>query len=258
MKVKDIYEAIDNFAPFKLAYSWDNVGLLVGNQEREAKKVLITLDVDASVVNEAINKGCDVILSHHPVFFSPIKRILTDTDTGKMIELLIKNDISLISAHTNADVAEGGINDNLAEILGLRSIRILEEHPLNSKVGLGRLGELEEEMTFGGFMKYVKRALGVNGLRAAGNPDARIKTVAVAGGSCSEIIGLAYDKGADAIVTGDLKYHNTIDNVNMGINIIDAGHYGTEINAIGLFERAISHLELQTVRSENKDVFMFV
>ncbi len=258
MKVQDIYEAINNFAPFKLAYSWDNVGLLVGNSEREVNKVLITLDVDADVVREAVEKGCDMILSHHPVFYSPINRILTDEETGKMIELLIKNNISLIAAHTNVDVAKGGINDELARIFKLENVEVLEENQIDPECGLGRVGELENEMTFGEFIGYTKDVLGVKGLRAAGKADKKVKTVAVAGGSCSEVIPLAYKKGADVIVTGDMKYHETIDNVNMGINIIDAGHYGTEINVLGLFEKAISHLDVESVRSENKDVFTFV
>lgn len=160
MKVQDIYEAIDNFAPFKFAYSWDNVGLLVGNMQRKVNKVLITLDADTSVVREAVEKGCDMILSHHPVFFSPIKRVLTDTETGEMIEQLIKNNISLIAAHTNVDVTKGGINDELARIFKLHNVRVLEENPINPECGLGRVGELETEMTFAEFGKYAKKGTG--------------------------------------------------------------------------------------------------
>ena len=192
MKVKDIYNAVDNYAPFELAYSWDNVGLLVGDMEREVTKILITLDTDAAVVREAVDNGCDLILSHHPVFFSPVKRINTADETGKMIELLIKNDISLIAAHTNMDVTKGGINDELARLFGLENVRVLEENPINPGCGLGRIGELKEEMSFAAFAGYAKEILGVDGLRIAGNPDTMVKTIAVAGGSCSEVIPTAY------------------------------------------------------------------
>ena len=258
MKVKDIYDAIDKYAPFNLAYAWDNVGLLVGDMEREVEKVLITLDTDAAVVKEAIDNGCDLILSHHPVFFSPIKRISMSNDTGKMIELLIKNDISLIAAHTNMDVTKGGINDELARLFKLRNVRVLEENPINPECGLGRIGELSDEMSFYELAQYAKNVLGVDGLRIAGDASAMVKTIAVAGGSCSEVIPLAYEKGAQAVVTGDMKYHDTIDNVNSGMNIIDAGHYGTEINVLALFEKSIAHLGIESVRSKRIDVFMFV
>ncbi len=258
MKVKDIYNAIDAFAPFSLAYSWDNVGLLVGDMEREVRKILITLDTDATVVQEAIDNGCDLILSHHPVFFSPVKRIDTSSDTGKMIEYLMKNDISLIAAHTNMDVARGGINNELSQLFGLENVRVLEENPSDPECGLGRVGELKKEMSLAELAAFTKEVLGVNGVRVAGDVDMKIKTVAVAGGSCSEVIPLAKAMGAQAVVTGDMKYHETINNVNEGIAIIDAGHYGTEINVLGLFEEAIAGLGIESVRSVNRDVFVFM
>lgn len=258
MKVKDIYNAINTYAPFNLAYAWDNVGLLVGDMNREVRKVLITLDTDARIVQEAINNGCDLILSHHPVFFAPIKRITADNDTGKMIGLLIKNDISLIVAHTNMDVTKGGINDELARLFELENVRVLEENPVNPECGLGRIGELRVQMNFRELAEYTKKVLGVDAVRIAGNPDVMVKTIAVAGGSCSEVISLAYAKGAQAIVTGDMKYHDTINNINEGMNIIDAGHYGTEINVLDLFEKAIAGLGVESVKSANADVFKFV
>lgn len=258
MKVKDIYNAVNEYAPFGLAYSWDNVGLLVGNMENDVSKVLITLDTDASVVREAIDNGCDLILSHHPVFFSPVKRILTDNDTGRMIELMMKHGISLIAAHTNMDVTQGGINDKLAELFELQDVEILEENPVNPACGLGRIGNLKAQMSIRELCAYTKQVLDINGVRLAGNPDAAVKRIAVAGGSCSEIIPLAYAKGAQAVITGDMKYHDTIDKVNIGINIIDAGHYGTEINVLELFEKAIANTGIKSVRSENKDIFTFM
>lgn len=258
MKVKDIYNAINEYAPFDLAYGWDNVGLLVGDAERDVSKILITLDTDAKVVQEAIDNGCDLILSHHPVFFSPIKRINISDDTGKMIEKLIKNDISLIAAHTNMDVAKCGINARLAELFELEDVRVLEVNPQNPECGLGRVGELKEEMSLEAFAHYTKKVLGTSGVRVAGNPKTIIKTVAVAGGSCSEVIPTARAMGADVIVTGDMKYHETINNVNEGIAIVDAGHYGTEINVLELFEKAIAHIGVPSVRSKNKDIFLFM
>ena len=258
MKVKDILKKIEECAPGALAYSWDNVGLLVGDAGREVKKVLITLDSELNIIEEAAAKGCDLIVSHHPMFFKGVKRIRMDETQGKAIELLIKNDISVIAAHTNMDCAANGVNAELAKLFRLDDVEILEENPDFPDCGLGRVGKLTEAMTLKELGEMAKQTLGINGLRIAGSENTVISKVAVAGGSCSEVIPLAAAKGCQAIITGDMKYHETIDAVNRGICVIDAGHYGTERHVIGIFEEILKPLGVETVRSENSDIFSFI
>lgn len=258
MKVKDILEKIEAFAPPSLAYSWDNVGLLVGSGEREIKKILITLDPDLPVIEEAVSKGCDLIVSHHPMFFKGIKHIRSDEAVAKAIELMIKNDISLIAAHTNMDCAAEGINAGLAELMELTDTEVLEENTLYKGCGLGRVGNLKEAMTLKELAEYSKKQLNIQGLRIAGDENKVIKRIAVAGGSCSEVIPAAISKGAEAIITGDMKYHEAINAVNDGICVIDAGHYGTEHHVIGIFNKLLAPLGVEMINSENPDIFKFM
>lgn len=258
MKVNDVLKAIDSFAPFSMAYGWDNSGLLAGGGEREVRRIFITLDTNVNTVREAAENGCDLIVSHHPIFFSPVKRINCAAPEGEMIELLMKHDISVIAAHTNMDCAARGINRELAERFGLKDIRIIEPREGYEGCGLGRCGKLAEPMTLTELARETKRILGVPALRIAGDNGAVISSLAVAGGSCSEIIPLARRLGCQAVVTGDMKYHETIDNVNEGICIIDPGHYGTEHCVLELFEGILRPLGAELVFSRGEDVFRFI
>lgn len=258
MRVKDILKKIEDFAPPALAYSWDNVGLLVGDAERDVKRILITLDPDVQIIEEAVNKECDLIVSHHPMFFKGIKHIRSEEPVGKSIELMIKNDISLIAAHTNMDCAERGVNAGLAELMELNDVVVLEENPEFKECGLGRVGNLKKSMTLRELAEYTKDKLKIKGIRAAGNENRVIRRIAVAGGSCSEVIPLAISKGAEAIITGDMKYHETINAVNDGICVLDAGHYGTEHHVIDIFDKLLRPLGIEMLHSENPDVFMFM
>lgn len=258
MTVNDVLKKIEEFAPPALAYSWDNVGLLIGSGEREVKRVLIALDADLSVAAEAVDKKCDLIVSHHPMMFKGVKRILSDDAQGMAIELLIKNDISVIAAHTNMDCAKGGINDRLAELFKLENVEVLDENPAFPGCGLGRVGDLKEAANIGSLAVDTKMALGIDNVRVSGSPWTRIERIAVAGGSCSEVIPLAIAKGCQAIITGDMKYHETMDAANSGISVIDAGHYGTERNVIGIFEKILEPLGLELVKSDRTDVFVYL
>lgn len=257
MKANEITEIIENFCPKRLAYSWDNVGLLCGDGEKEVKKVFLTLDTNIAAVKEAVNRGADMIISHHPILLNGIKNVNYNTPSGQMLKLLIQNDMPVFAAHTNMDTACGGINDILAEMFSLNNIKILEQHTADETAGLGRYGKLKNSMTFGEFSKLCGKILNTT-VRAAGDFNTEIKTVAVASGSCSEVIPTAIEKGADVIVTGDLKYHNTIDMTECGICIVDAGHYPTEICVINIFEEILSNTDIKIIKSENKDIFKFV
>ena len=231
MKAYKIAEIIEKYAPQSLAYPWDNVGILCGSGEKEVKKALLTLDTNEYTVNEAVTSGCDMIISHHPIFLNGIKRIDLSSSEGRMIKTLIENGITVFASHTNMDTAERGINSALAELFLLRDVKIIEENGENT--GLGRYGRLDL-------------------------PVKEIITVGVASGSCADIIPAALRKGCDVIITADMKYHNTIENVESGIAVIDAGHYPTETIVMDIFENLLKDTGIEMVKSKNKDIFQFI
>lgn len=220
--VRDVEQSLFNWAPQELAASWDNVGHLVGEPDAEAKKVLVALDITEAVVQEAIACGADVIIAHHPVMncaWHPVQRVRSDDAQGRMLINMIRNGISAICMHTNLDAADGGVNDMLAEKLGLRGLQMLNEEKI------GRIGTLKSEIPLVDFTRFVVKSLGCNGLRYidGGKP---VHRVAVGGGACSGYIAQAIANGCDTFVTSDLKYNDFLD--TKGINLIDAGHFPTE------------------------------
>lgn len=257
MKANKIIEIIETMCPERLAYPWDNVGLLCGDGEKEVKKIFVTLDTNLTTVKEAVSRGADMIVSHHPILMGGIKRIDYSAPTGQMLRLLIENNIVLFAAHTNMDTARGGINDRLAEMFSLADVKILDRHTDDPAAGLGRYGRLKSPITFGEFVKMCGEILNTP-LRAAGDFDKMITVAAVASGSCSEIIPLAREKGADVIITGDMKYHNMIDMTEAGMCVVDAGHYPTEICVMDIFAELLKNTDAEIIKSENKDIFTFI
>ena len=220
--VRDVEQALFDWAPKELAAGWDNVGHLVGEPDAEVKKVLIALDITEKVVSEAIAVGADVIVAHHPVMncaWHPVQHIRSDDAQGRMLIAMIRNGISAICMHTNLDAAEGGVNDALAEKLGLSGLEMLNEEKI------GRIGTLKSQLPLVDFVGFVVKSLGCNGLRYvdAGKP---VHRVAVGGGACSGYISQAITAGCDTFVTSDLKYNDFLDTA--GINLVDAGHFPTE------------------------------
>lgn len=252
MKLKQIAELIEKEFPLSSAYDWDNCGLLLGDGEREIQKALLSLDVNIAVLKEAKKAGADLILSHHPILFDGTKSITAQTAEGRLILGLLENKISVYSAHTNCDVGKNGINARLAKIFDLENTEFLEEN------GLGRVGNLKTPMTFYELALLTKKLLNTSFLRVNGNKSAPIRRIAVASGACSDSIPAAIKKGADAIITADMKYHEMINYGEEGIFIIDAGHYPTEIIVIDIFEDILKNSGLTLIKSKNTDVFEFI
>ncbi|WP_427339571.1 Nif3-like dinuclear metal center hexameric protein [Caloranaerobacter sp. DY30410] len=333
MIVKEILDIMEKIAPNKLIDKWDNCGFQIGDINKNVKTIMLTLDVTEEVVQEAINKNVDLIISHHPILFNPISKITLNDTKGKMLYDIIKHDISVYSAHTNLDVCKGGVNDILADILQLRNTNILSKlyeeklyklvvfvpkthvekvrdaitesgggwignyshctfningfgtfmpregtnpfigtegkvevveeirietivpesildtvvenmikaHPyeevaydiylLNNKgfeYGYGRIGDLQDVTTLGSFAKYVKEKLNCKFIKVIGDVNKEVRKVAVCGGSGAEFIKIASKKGADVLVTGDIKYHEAQLAISLGLALIDANHYDTE------------------------------
>lgn len=225
MTVREIFDSLKAWAPMEYALDFDNPGLLVGDEDAQADRVLVALDVTSDVIDEAERMGAKLIVSHHPLIFHKLGAVVEQDGVGRRVIRLIKSGISLISMHTNLDAAQGGVNDALAECLGVKNLSIIEE--LGDGYGIGRVGELDEAESVRAFLKRVKSALGAPGLRYAA-ADKMIKKVAVGGGACSSYLELVHAMGCDAFVTADVKHDGYLSAREMGITLIDAGHFSTE------------------------------
>lgn len=225
----DILSFLNTIAPPSMAMDWDNIGLLCGRRSKEVRRILVALDPFEGVAQEAVSIGADLIVTHHPLIFRPIKAVTDDTSIGRTIQLLIRHDISAINAHTNLDMAPGGVNDTLAQSLGLDRIQVI--HPEGTDAegrqwGLLRMGEAPEQ-TLESFAASVKEKLQCTGLRYVSGGKS-VHLVAVGGGACADEMLDAVEAGCDTFVTSDVKYNPFWDAYDLGLNLIDAGHFFTE------------------------------
>lgn len=231
MNAIDIVKFFETKYPKTLAYEWDNVGLQVGSLNRKCKTVLVTLDVTKEVVAEAVELKADLILSHHPLIFKPIYNVATESPRGRIIAELIQNRIALYSAHTNYDLAEGGMNDELATVLNIRHAELLDETE-----NIGRYGTVDPVPVLE-YIDFVKQTLGIRSARYIGKTDSVVQIVGISGGSGSNHVGSAQKKNCDLYITGDVTYHTALDCRAMGQNVLDIGHY-----AEAIFKTAVSKL----------------
>ena len=253
MKIFDVCSEIENYAPLNLAEDFDNVGLIVGNGDDDVTGVLLTLDVDMAVAREAKALGANLIVSHHPLIFEPVKKINNDTPAGRLLLFLIENRIAVYSAHTNLDSVKGGLNDVLAGLAGL-----LECVPLtgdDAENGLGRIGNAEEGTTVYEIAERLKKVFGLPYIRFTGDGQKNARRVALCTGSGGSLISEAIESGADVYITGDMKYHSVREAVDLGIDIIELGHYDSEIAATRLFEKILAPLVQTYVTKVNNNVF---
>ncbi|CEO26955.1 Nif3-like dinuclear metal center hexameric protein [Paraclostridium sordellii] len=356
MKLKSLIKQIEKKYPLNLAYDWDNVGLLVGDYENEVNKIMVALEANEKVVNEAIEKEIDLIITHHPFIFSKMKKVTTQDLKGKLIHKLIKNNISIYSMHTNFDIAFDGLNDYFVELLNLKDAKILEKtnsevlyklavyvpkthldkvrsalgnadaghlgnykecsfsiegegrfkpceganpyigeegalesvnevkietivpqknlggvinamiksHPyeevaydlykLENKgeaVGLGRYGKLEEKMTFKDLGMILKEKLDIKYIRVVGNLEDEISKVAIVTGSGADMVKKAFKSGCDVLITGDMKYHDAQDTLDMGMKVIDCGHFDTEkVFADIMFKYLDENFDIDIIKSD--------
>ncbi|MBQ9517498.1 MAG: Nif3-like dinuclear metal center hexameric protein [Eubacterium sp.] len=213
--VKNIYDFINSIAPFDAQEEWDNSGHLVGDFRRDVKKCVMALDCTKDVCRFARDVGADLVLTHHPIIF----RGICDAKSDSVVYMLANAGIAGLSAHTNYDFAHGGINDNLAQILGLQNARHIDDSLIVA-------GDLDCEMSIDDFAEFVSDRLGCAGIRYT-DTDKPIKTVAVGGGACEEFTDIAM-QNADVFLTGDMKYHAMLDAAERGYAVISAGHYETE------------------------------
>ncbi|WP_337366202.1 Nif3-like dinuclear metal center hexameric protein [Phascolarctobacterium sp.] len=236
--VNDIAKIMDGIAPPNLAESWDNVGLLVGRGTTAVKKMMIALDVSPEVVAQALEQNVQMIVTHHPVIFTPVKKMTDSIWQHKLLLDCAENKIAVYSAHTSLDSALGGVNDVLAEKLGLRQTEVLLPSA-GGEAGLGRIGILPVALTLAKFAEKIKAVLKLERV-AVGDAGSIVEKVALCGGAGADFIDEALAAGADTFVTGDVKYHAAQQAVFSGMNIIDATHQGTELPVINMLADRIA------------------
>ena len=230
MKVKDIIAAIENFAPLSLQEEWDNSGLCIGSEEDEVTSVIVGLDCTPELVDEAIACGADMIVTHHPLIFSGLKRISPDDFVGKMVMKVVKAGISVYAAHTTADKVADGVSGAMAVRLGLEDVQILDED--GDGTGLGVVGNLPQPMTTQEMVELVRTRFALEAVRTSRPLDSMITRVAMCGGSGSSLIGAAKASGAQLYISGDISYHNFF--TQDEFMIMDIGHYESEIEIVDI------------------------
>ena len=217
--VNDIFERLSQWAPLELQMGFDNSGFLIGRGDRPVRRVLLSLDITRPVIEEAAAMSAELIVSHHPVIFHPLKTLHEEGEGGRTL-LLIEKGIAAVCMHTNLDIAAGGVNDVLIRLLGAEPEEALDE-------GCGRVGTLPEALPLRDFLARCKERLGAEGLRYV-NGGRPVRRIAVMGGAGGSALGCAVSKGCDSYVTADVKHDVFLDASELGVNLIDAGHFCTE------------------------------
>ena len=229
--IKNVYNALDRKAPFATQMDFDNAGFLVGRSDTAVSRILVTLDITEEVIQEAVRKGANLIVAHHPIIWGSISTLTDDSSTGSKVLQLAENRIGAICAHTNLDAAEGGVNSRLAELLGLTQPIPLHTDGLdgeNRPYGIGRVGILPDgPVSLEAFTVSVKAALRLSGIRVM-NAGCPVYKVAVGGGACGSMLKDVAAQGCDTFVTSELKHDVYLEGKYLGVNLLDAGHYSTE------------------------------
>lgn len=229
MLCKEIMQVIEASFPTEAALGFDNVGLLAGRSGKEVNRVYLALDATDAVIDRALEWEADLLITHHPLIFSPLKKVNDEDFVSRRVLRMIRNDLSYYAMHTNYDVL--GMAELAEKILGIRDTEVLDvtmEGAEGKEEGIGRVGTLESPMTLEECCVYVKHKLNLGSIKVFGDMDQKVCRMAVSPGSGKTSISAALKKGADVLVTGDIGHHDGIDAVEQGMAVIDAGHYGTE------------------------------
>ena len=221
-------EVIEGFAPLSIQEKWDNSGLCIGSPDSRVSSILLGLDCTPELVDEAVECGADMIVTHHPLIFSGLKKISPDDKVGSAVIKAISNGISIYAAHTNADKVLSGVSGAMASRMGLENVEILDED--GDGTGLGVVGNLPEPMSAEEVIAMVKSKFSLKAMRTSRPLTEKISRVAVCGGSGGSLIGAAVRSGAQLYVSGDISYHNFF--TKEGFMIMDIGHYESEIEIV--------------------------
>lgn len=257
MNCAAIIEELEKKYPPDMAEAWDNPGLQAGRREKEVRKVYLALDATDEVIRDAKEAGADLLLTHHPLLFAPVKKVNTDDFTGRRLVELIQSDISCYAMHTNYDVVTMGAL--AGEMLGLQDMEVLEVtcEDGEKKEGFGRVGSLPCSMTLRECGEHVKKVFGLGTVKVFGNLEQTVTRAAVLPGSGKSMVGAAVRSGAQVYISGDFGHHEGIDAVMQGLAVIDAGHYGIEHIFIAQMEAYMKaeFPELEVVAEKIKNPF---
>ena len=226
--VKDFMKLIESHAPVSYREDYDNVGLMVGDSKAQIKGILFSMDTTLEVIEEAKENDVNLIVSHHPMLFMKPKTITTKTLQGRKIIELIRSEINVYAAHTNLDSVKDGMNDTIVKMFDYLDFDIIEQCPFDVESGIGRIVYLRRSVKLSDFINKTKKVLGVETLRYSGKLDQPIRRVAIINGSGQSYFKKAISEGADCILTGDTTYHNVQELEEMGIAVVDPGHYYSE------------------------------
>ena len=233
MKIKEITDAIEQYAPLRLQEEWDNAGIQVGDPETDVTGVLLCTDATEAVVAEAIDRGYNLVISHHPLIFRGLKKIMGRTPVERAVVMAIKNDITIYSAHTNMDSAWQGVSFRMAEKIGMTEVQFLDNNPVqpygdqaSETAGCGVIGNIQPALARE-VLKRVKDAFEVGAVRYSGDGDRMVSRVALCGGAGGFLLDKAVEQGAQLYVTADMRYHDFLDNAQR-IVVADIGHYESE------------------------------
>ena len=234
MKVKDITAVLETFAPLSIQESWDNSGLCIGSPEDEVHGVLLGFDCTPELIDEAVARGCDMVVTHHPLIFRGLKRIQGGDPVSDAVIKAVRNGIAVYAAHTTADKVISGVSGAMARRLGLQDIALMEDE---GGFGLGAVGTLPQPMTGEEAIAYVKEKFGLKTLRCS-RPVDRIVKVAVCGGAGASEIDAARATGAQLYISGDISYHHFF--TPEGFMVMDIGHFESEVEIVGILSKVIS------------------
>ncbi len=230
--VGDMIEILETIAPSELAEEWDNSGLQVGARHWPVKKIRVALDPGPEVVLSACRENADLLVTHHPLIFRPLRRIDAATPVGRTLAAALAHKMAVVAVHTNLDIARGGLNDLLAKKIGLEHISGLDTRA-EQQPGIGRIGDLPLPLSLSDLVRQIKDRMGLIAVRMAGDPALAVTRVAVCTGSGGSLMSTFFASDAQAFVSGDLRYHDARDAESVGRGLIDIGHFGSEYPMIG-------------------------
>ena len=258
MMIEEIIKKLREEFPLEYAMPWDNPGLQVGRMDRAAKKVYVALDATDEVISECIRWEADLLVTHHPLLMSGIKKVNSEEYLGRKVLALAEHGIAHYAMHTNYDVVK--MSELAERALRLQDVQVLEVTGTfqdGRDCGIGSVGTLSEKISAKDCCEYVKKAFGLQSVRLFGSPEAPVYRLAVSPGSGKSMIAPALEQKADLLVTGDIGHHDGLDAVDQGLLIIDAGHYGIEHLFIGQMAEYLKRNfpELEVRQAENKETF---
>ncbi|MEL6391052.1 MAG: Nif3-like dinuclear metal center hexameric protein [Bacteroidota bacterium] len=241
MTLRTLTDYLESIAPLHLQEHYDNSGLIVGDPDMSLSGIMISLDATESVIQDAIDNNCNVVLSHHPIVFKGIKRFSADSYVHRAVMMAIRHDIALYAIHTNLDnVLHNGVNERIAQQLGLHHLKVLKPLDTNPTIGAGCIGILNRPLEANEFLDHLKTSMELQIVKHTSLLNRRVHKVAICGGAGSFLLSTALERHADAFVTSDFKYHEYFD-ADGRIVICDIGHYESERFTIDLLIELLRH-----------------